>query len=161
LIDPHAELTPGLRAWYYRNKPILSEIGVWIPVAAYLVFVSVIIFPIVKDNPPGLILRNAAKVHVSQLLPMYGMIMHLVGLGVLSFGAFKRRLGTSVRYSLTLQGLASAMLASYSYIQLTGPVAKVSEEGLIMSYTYSVFSLVWVALAIWKIRITLVEVATA
>ena len=161
MIDPHAELTPGLRAWYDRNKPTLSEIGVWIPVAFYLILFVVIIFPVVRENPPGLIIENAAKVHVSPLLPVYSILMHFVGIGVLWYGAFKRALGTSARATVTGNGLLTAILSSSGYVRFMGKNVEVSEERMVMIYTNSGFCLVWVLLAIWKIRIALNEGASA
>lgn len=161
MIDPHAELTPGLRAWYDRSKPTLSEIGVWIPVVLYLALFGVISFPMLRENPPGTVFQNVQRLRVPLLLPIYCVIMHFVGAGILGYGALKRELGTHVRATLTGYGLLTAILSSSGYMRFIGKGVEISEERMVMIWTNAVFSLVWVVLAVWKIRIALDEGKTA
>jgi hypothetical protein len=151
LIDPHAELTPNLRSRYYRNKETLAEIGVWIPVLGYVAYCAFAFIPAVLDSPPELILANAEIVKVSRLLPLFGMIIHLAGLALLVYGATQRRLGTKVRFATTINGLMAVTLSSFSYIEFMGKKVEVSQEGLFMTYVYTLSSPIWVILAVWTV----------
>ena len=161
MIDPRAELTPGLRAWFDRNRSMLSEIGVWVPVALYVLVVGSAVILLRDESSLSNVFANAAKAKIPVTLPVFGLTMHVIGVGIVVFGAFARSFPRKVRSTLTLKGYLCMHCGTSGFFSLLSHDAVISEHKTAQMYLFTGFSLVWLALAVSVIIDARKEIALA
>jgi len=151
LIDPNAELTPGLKAWYDRNQSVLGEFWVWTPVAMFVCLWVTLVPGTVRDTPPFQVLKNAATVGVSGFFPIFAMVMHPVGFVFMFVGAATRAFSHHHRGLLALHGILVTLSSSlgYGWLADTGHLM-ISEKGRVKLVMYAAMSLGWTVL--WMYR---------
>lgn len=150
MIDPHAEVTPELRAWCNQRRAVLGEIGVWLPIALYGVAWMYMAPRMIAETPFRQVLANADQAGVTRLLPISGTALHVLGITPALFAASRRVLPRMERFYLTNQGLLVSLAGSFCYIEFSGSKYSGTPEGLFMTKVYFVMGLVNLGLWVWK-----------
>ncbi|MEI7575485.1 MAG: hypothetical protein WCK51_01220 [Armatimonadota bacterium] len=150
MIDPQAELTPGLRGWYDHRRAVLGEIGVWLPLGVYGAAWVYAAPRMVAETSFRQVLANADQAGVMRLLPISGTVLHLVGIALAFVAVSWRSFPRMERFQQTVRGILISIAGSFCYIEFSGSKFEGTSGGLFMTKVYFVMGFVFLGLWIWK-----------